>query len=98
MVDHHLGVLEPTMGGCCHAPRGADQQTRRGEFRHHFSAIFFDEYRQNSSYVYNLDLRLETCLNQFFLQGEGVDGGEVERPDHQASQPRRPDHLGGHLS
>ena len=39
-----------------------------------------------------------TCLKQFFLQGESVDGGEVERPDHQAGQPRRPDHLGGHLS
>ena len=32
-----------------------------------------------------------------FFQGEGVHGGAVQRPDHQAHQPRRLDHLGGHL-
>ena len=48
--------------------------------------------------VHSFDLRFETCLKRFSLQGEGVDGGEVERPDHQAGQPRRADHLGGHLS
>ena len=32
------------------------------------------------------------------FKGEGFYGGAVQRPDHQAHQPRRLDHMGGHLS
>ena len=31
MVDHYLGVPKPSMGRRCFAPRGTDQQARRGE-------------------------------------------------------------------
>ena len=42
MADHDLGVPQPALGGRRPAPRGADQQTRRGEFQHHFCTIFFE--------------------------------------------------------
>ena len=47
--------------------------------------------------ILRFDVYVPSNESILIFQGEGVNGGAVERPDHQADQPRRLDHLGRHL-
>ena len=47
--------------------------------------------------ILRFDVYVPSNESILIFQGEGVNGGAVERPDHQADQPRRLDDLGRHL-